>query len=172
VIFFPRALSTISSSSSPFPSTTIPSILSIPISEKLTKTNYPLWRAQVLPAVRAAQLEGMITGTEKEPEQFISITNADKTVSKETNPACSGSSCARLCPIIAYPGNADACFPLHYYAHAWSTLVDLYSSQTRAHSVNTRIALATTKKNQWSVLDYYAKMCQLTDDLAASGAPL
>jgi hypothetical protein len=29
----------------------------------------------------------MITGTEKEPEQFISITNADKTVSKETNPA-------------------------------------------------------------------------------------
>jgi hypothetical protein len=85
---------------------------------------------------------------------------------------CSGSSCARLCPIIAYPGNADACFPLHYYAHAWSTLVDLYSSQTRAHSVNTRIALATTKKNQWSVLDYYAKMCQLTDDLVASGAPL
>jgi hypothetical protein len=38
--------------------------------------------------------------------------------------------------------------------------------------VNTRIALATTKKNQLSVSDYYATMSHYTDELAASGAPL
>jgi hypothetical protein len=71
------------SSSAPPQTTTIPSIISIPISEKLTKTNYLLWRAQVLSAVHAAQLEGLIAGTEKAPDQY----DNDKTVSKEINPA-------------------------------------------------------------------------------------
>jgi hypothetical protein len=38
--------------------------------------------------------------------------------------------------------------------------------------VNTCIALATTKKNQLSVSDYYAKMMHYADELAASGVPL
>jgi hypothetical protein len=38
--------------------------------------------------------------------------------------------------------------------------------------MNTRIALATTKKNHISVTDYYSKMTQYADDLAASGSPL
>jgi hypothetical protein len=38
--------------------------------------------------------------------------------------------------------------------------------------VNTRIALATTKKNQLSVTDYYSKMTQYSDELAVSGSPL
>jgi hypothetical protein len=57
-------------------------------------------------------------------------------------------------------------------AHAWGTLANLYSSQACACSVNTRIALATTRKNPLSISDYYAKMSQLADDLAASGTPL
>jgi hypothetical protein len=51
-------------------------------------------------------------------------------------------------------------------------LADLYSSQTRARAMNTRIALATTKKNHMSVSDYYAKMTHFADDLAASDTPL
>jgi hypothetical protein len=76
-----------SSASAPPTSITIPSTLSKPISQKLTKTNYPLWRAQVLPAVRGAQLEGFLTGIEKAPKQHIIITNDNKTISKEINPA-------------------------------------------------------------------------------------
>jgi hypothetical protein len=45
-------------------STTIPSF-SIPISEKLTKTNYRLWCAQIMPLIHAAQMEGLLTDTEK-----------------------------------------------------------------------------------------------------------
>jgi hypothetical protein len=37
-------------------------------------------------------------------------------------------------------------------------------------AVNTRITLATTMKNQLTVSDYYAKMCQFAEDLATSGA--
>jgi hypothetical protein len=57
-------------------------------------------------------------------------------------------------------------------AQAWSTLSDLYSSQTRARAVNTRITLTTTKKNQLTVSDYYAKMSHFVDELAASVTPL
>jgi hypothetical protein len=38
--------------------------------------------------------------------------------------------------------------------------------------VNTCIAVATTKKKNLSVSDYYAKMCNYADELAASGAAL
>jgi hypothetical protein len=51
-------------------------------------------------------------------------------------------------------------------------LADLYASQSRARAVNTRIALATTKKLHLSVTDYYAKMCQYANELTATGAPL
>jgi hypothetical protein len=39
--------------------TTIPSILAIPISEKLTKSNYPLWSAQVLSVIWVVQLHDL-----------------------------------------------------------------------------------------------------------------
>jgi hypothetical protein len=44
--------------------TTIPSF-SIPIAEKLTKSNYRLQRAQILPSIRAAQLKDFLTATDE-----------------------------------------------------------------------------------------------------------
>jgi hypothetical protein len=67
--------------------TIIPSILSVPISEKLTKTNYPLWRAHVLPTIRAAQLEDLLTGDDVAPAKTVVITNTDKSSTMMTNPA-------------------------------------------------------------------------------------
>lgn len=52
--------------------TTIPSF-SIPITEKLIRTNYVMWRAKIMPSIRAAQLEGVLTGAD--PEPLATITN-------------------------------------------------------------------------------------------------
>jgi hypothetical protein len=83
-----------SSSSSPptittVPSTTItvPSTLSILISENLMKTNYPLWRAQVMPALRATQFDGLLTGDDMSPSKQIIVMNDDKTTTSTTNSA-------------------------------------------------------------------------------------
>jgi hypothetical protein len=52
----------------PSPTTAaIPSILSISISEKLTKSNYQLWRAQVLPAVRGHRKNSSSSPTTTRP---------------------------------------------------------------------------------------------------------
>ncbi|KAF0904992.1 hypothetical protein E2562_039333 [Oryza meyeriana var. granulata] len=63
-----------SSSSAP----AIPASLSIPVSEKLTRENYLLWRAQVLPAIRAAQLEGFLDGSESEPPKTLTVDKDSK----------------------------------------------------------------------------------------------
>jgi hypothetical protein len=50
-------------------STAIPSTFSILVAEKLTKTNYRLWRAQIMPAIRAAHLEALLTGANEPPAE-------------------------------------------------------------------------------------------------------
>ncbi|PON91706.1 hypothetical protein TorRG33x02_125370, partial [Trema orientale] len=45
-----------------------------PLSIKLDRTNYSFWRSQVLPAVRAHDLEGFLLGTVPCPPRFVDHT--------------------------------------------------------------------------------------------------
>jgi hypothetical protein len=56
----------------------IPASLSILVSEKLTRENYLLWRAQVLPAIRVAQFEGFLDGSEIEPPKKLMVEKDSK----------------------------------------------------------------------------------------------
>jgi hypothetical protein len=55
-------------------STVVPASLSILVSEKLTRDNHHLWCAQVLLAIRAAQLDG----SKKAPEKNLEIEKDSK----------------------------------------------------------------------------------------------
>jgi hypothetical protein len=146
-------------------STVIPSILAVPVNEKLTRANYPLWSAQVLLAIRAAQLEDLILGVEKAPEKDITVVIDDKSL-QQWNPTYTAW-VVRDQAVLGYILSTLTRETLMHVsrcstsAAAWRTLVDLYSSQMRARSVNTQIALATMKKLQLSITDYYAKMSTL-----------
>jgi hypothetical protein len=50
----------------------------------------------------------------------------------------------------------------------WSLLEQTYASQSRARTVNTRIALATTRKDDMSISEYITKMKSLTDEMASA----
>jgi hypothetical protein len=161
------------SSSLPPSTTTVPSLLTAPVSEKLTKVNYPLWSAQVLPAIRVAQLEDLLLGVEKVPDKEITVVIDGKS-KQQRNPAWIARDQAVLGYIMSTLTHETL---LHVSwctkaAGAWKSLAALYLSQSRARSVNTRITLTTTKKNHMSVTDYYTKMLNFVDDLAASGSPL
>jgi hypothetical protein len=58
-----------------------------PVSEKLSKQNYSLWKAQVCAAVRGARLQGFLTGDIKPPALAIIVTGADGKEMKKPNPA-------------------------------------------------------------------------------------
>lgn len=57
-------------------------------------------------------------------------------------------------------------------AQLWSIVDEIFSSQTRDRSVNTRIVLATTKKGAMSANEYLTKMKMLADEMAAAAKPL
>jgi hypothetical protein len=56
-----------------------------PVSEKLSKNNNSLWKAQVRAAIRGARLLGFITGENKAP--VVEIVGADSMEEKKSNPA-------------------------------------------------------------------------------------
>jgi hypothetical protein len=56
--------------------------------------------------------------------------------------------------------------------NAWKILEEQLASQTRARTVNVRMALATTRKGNLSVVEYLAKMQGPGNDMAAAGKPL
>jgi hypothetical protein len=130
-----------------------------------------------MPAIRAAELEGFLIGAEKAPPMTL-LTKHDKGNDvHQHNPAYS-QWVTRDQAVLGYLLSSLTRETLvtvatsTRVAEAWSELSKLYSSQTCARTVNTCIALATTKKLQLFVADYYNKMRSLTDDMAFSGTPL
>jgi hypothetical protein len=81
LLFHPHIQSMASSSSNP----AVSASLSIPASEKLTKDNYRLWRAQVLPAICAAQLKGFIDGSKSVLVKILEVEKDSKKM-KVPNP--------------------------------------------------------------------------------------
>jgi hypothetical protein len=65
--------------------TTIPSF-AILVIEKLHKSNYMLWHAQIMPAIRSAQLEGVLDGSVRKPSKTINKI-VDESIVEEPNPA-------------------------------------------------------------------------------------
>jgi uncharacterized membrane protein YgcG len=57
-------------------------------------------------------------------------------------------------------------------AEAWKTITDMFASHTHARTTNVCLALATTKKDNMMVAQYYGKMKGLTDEMTAAGKPL
>jgi hypothetical protein len=166
-------MATDSNSSKP---TTIPSSFSIPISEKLTKTNYRLWCAQIMPSIRAAQIEGLLLGTDPPPAKMISVKTGNIT-SEQPNPDYAAW-LVRDQALLGYLFSSltrDALMGVTTAttsAAAWSDLQEMYAPRTRARSVNTRITLANTKKGTTSMAEYFSKIKCYADELASSGQTL
>ena len=59
--------------------------LGLPITEKLANDNLTLWKAQVMPAIRGAQLEGFLDGTAVPPPVQVDAKVGEKTI-KVANP--------------------------------------------------------------------------------------
>lgn len=147
------------------------------VAEKLTRTNYVLWRAQVTPQLRGAGYFGYVDGTMPEPAQFI--VKKDKDGKEETTPN-------PLYPIWFREGQQVLGYLLNNLTkevlvqvtsiatphELWAALAHMFSSQSRARVNNIRVALSTAQKGTQSVAAYFAHMRSLADELAAAGKPI
>jgi hypothetical protein len=59
------------SSSMLSPTSSVPALLCQPVVEKLTRSNHPMWKAQVLTTLQGAQMAGYLDGSVKAPEEFL-----------------------------------------------------------------------------------------------------
>lgn len=68
-------------------SSSVPSTLSLnPVSEKLSRNNFPLSKAQILATLRGAQLAGYLDGSIEKPLATFDVTKDGKTT-EVPNPA-------------------------------------------------------------------------------------
>ena len=136
------------------------------VAVKLTKTNYALWKAQVLPILKGAQLQGYLDGSADAPEEKIKP-------SGESNPeyirwaALEQQVLGFLMTSMTQEVMAQVSI-CETPQEVWSQLQKTYASQSRARTVNTRIALATTRKGNMTMSEYVAKMKSLADEMASA----
>jgi hypothetical protein len=54
------------------------SALGAPPTEKLTRDNHLFWKTQVLPALRGAQVMGLLDGSDKAPAKHLEVEDSEK----------------------------------------------------------------------------------------------
>ena len=148
-----------------------------PLTLRLDRTNYNFWIAQVLPSVRAYNLEGFLLGSIQPPTQFIDIpeSNGSQSLTCTLNPnyiiwnrqdqylvswLLSSMSKSML-------GHVTRCVRA---TEIWYTLERLNVTQSRARVLQLRSMLQNLKKRDLSIDEYFVKMKNIVDILnVASG---
>jgi hypothetical protein len=153
----------------------------MPVSEKLTRNNHVLWRAQVLAVLRGAQLAGFLVGTTKAPAEKIHMT---KKSGKEEGEAEEASNTAfellkaqeqQVLSYLLTSVSHDVFVQIAILpsaADVWKHIESAFASQSRVRVINTRMTLTTTQKGSFTVAEYISKMKLLADDMASAGKKL
>jgi hypothetical protein len=157
-------------------STVVSASLSILVSEKLTRDNYCLWCAQVLLAIRAAQLEGFLDGSEKAPEKNLEIEKDSKKLNVPNLDYAVW--CVRDQHVLTYlvislsrkvlvsvASNATT-------ATMWAAISQSFASQSRFRVLHLRNQLVATRKGDMSTTSYFSTMRGYADEMVAAGKPL
>jgi hypothetical protein len=148
-----------------------------PICDKLNKQNHATWKAQVLAAVRGLRLEGYLTGKIAAPTTEADEKDNNGKPIKVPNPAYEAwvAQDQQVLSFILSSLSKETLTPIATKATAaaaWREIEGLFSSQTRAHVVNTRLALATMQKGSSTMTEYFNKMRSLGEEMAAAGRRL
>ncbi|KAH9803128.1 G-type lectin S-receptor-like serine/threonine-protein kinase [Citrus sinensis] len=143
----------------------------------LDRSNYLLWRFQVLASIRGNRLEGFINGTKPAPEEQFTQVGADGSIQKIDNPEyqnwrsqdqtlfgwmLSSISEGTLNLVI----NCGSSFDV------WRTLEKKFGVQSEARVFQLRYELNTLRKESMSIEDYCMKMKTVADKLASAGSPI
>lgn len=155
-------------------------VLGHPVSEKLSRDNFLVWRAQVLPAVRGAQLTGYLDGTKEVPSPEITVEKkvGDDLVKESVNNPAYSQWIAHDQQVLGYLLSTLSREVLVQVAHlesarqVWTAINEMFSSQSKARIIQIRAQLARELKGDSSAAAYFTKMKGLADEMAAAGKKL
>jgi hypothetical protein len=145
-----------------------------PISEKLTRANFPIWKALVLSALKGAQLQDFRDGKEVFPPNEL-VAEDKKT--KFANPEYAKMA-AREQQVLDYLLSSLSHEMLLQAAaydtpeEVWAYIMSSFESQSHACVINVCMALSTTRKGDMTISKYVTKMKALSDEMASAGKRL
>jgi glutathionylspermidine synthase len=118
----------------------------------------------------------MADGSANAPEEQIDVKNGDKTV-KESNPEYIRWAVLeqQVIGFLITSMSKEVMGQVSSYTtpqEVWNMLEQTYAVQSPARTVNTRIALAMTRKGNLSISEYVAKMKALADEMASARKPI
>ncbi|XP_031266567.1 uncharacterized protein LOC116124957 [Pistacia vera] len=112
------------------------------VSVKLGERNYAYWKSQVLPALKAYDLEGFVTSEKSCPLSFFLIDESKREVNSEH---------------IMWKKVDQFLFEMHFL------------TDSKARVLHLRNQLQTTRKDNSSINDYMLKMKEIAGFLTTSG---
>ena len=153
---------------------------------KLDRTNYTIWKSQILTSVRANGLEDFLDNSKPCPEQFSSdgVINSDSDATEITaaegvreNPAfaiwkrkdqmlLSWLMSAISLEILSLVVNSKTSLEI------WISLEQQFGSETFAKKVHLKIMLNNLRKGAMSMTEFFGKLKTVTDELAVAGSPV
>uniref|UniRef100_A0A803PM38 Integrase catalytic domain-containing protein n=1 Tax=Cannabis sativa TaxID=3483 RepID=A0A803PM38_CANSA len=165
----------------PAPNIVVPqfgSTLNQPFALKLDRNNFSLWRTMVSAIVRGHRLDGYLKGTLPKPQEFLSSTDLDGSVSSvgQVNPAFEqwivndqlllgwlyGSMTEGIaCEVMGCDSSASL----------WTALEELFGAHSKAKMDEYRTKIQTARKGALSMADYLRQKRQWADVLALAGEP-
>jgi hypothetical protein len=117
------------------------------INERLTKANHITWKAQVLAVLHGARLDGHVTSAVTEPSQEVDGKEKEKTI-KLPNPAyqewyATDQQVLRFLFSLLSKEILPQVATKQTASDAWKEIESMFSSQTRARTVNTQHSSST-----------------------------
>jgi hypothetical protein len=142
-----------------------------PVVEKLTRSNFSIWKALVLTTLRGAQLADFLDDKIEAPAKYLSGANDKK---METHNPEFVVYIAKQNLVLNFLLSSLSREMLEYVAsyatpqEVWKNLLAMTSSQSWAYVINTWMALSTNRKNNQSIAQYVGKVKTLANDMAAT----
>jgi hypothetical protein len=172
--------SSASSSMMAGPATTFPTTmpLSVPntITVRLDRTNFLLWKTQVVPNIAGQGWLGFLDGSCAAPPKTITTgAGADATVADNPAYALWWYTDQRVLSILLGNMTEDILGQMisrDTSAAVWACVTAMFSAQNRAGVRQLRRQLTSLKKNDLSASDYFNKMKGFADALATVGYPV
>ncbi|XP_071680405.1 uncharacterized protein [Lolium perenne] len=151
--------------------------LGAPPAQQLTRSNFLLWKALVLPAFRGANVMPLLEGTDRAPPKLVEVDDIDNKKVTVENPAyvtwmAKDQQVLRFLLNTLSPDILSHLLGVESTAEAWTTINAMFKTASRTKAQHLREQLNDTKKLTMTADQYYTKMRGFASELTALGKPI
>ncbi|XP_071683458.1 uncharacterized protein [Lolium perenne] len=158
-------------------SSALAAALGAPPAQQLTRNNFLLWKALVLPAFRGANVMALLDGSDRAPARTIEVEDSEKNKTRIPNPAhiewmARDQQVLRFLLNTLSPEILSHLLDVTSTAEAWAAIGAMFKTASRTKAQHLRGELNDTKKLSLTADQYYTKMRGFASELSALGKPV